>query len=256
MSKINLKIMRFALILSLVFTVNSCDILLSSGDDYEEDVYDYDSTTDDGSGNGITSSAFTINLDGATALFTKTSEKSRGMRSNTRSTSSSPLAKILEDGSVEDVFNFSDDAYVPDISFIAIGPKGGVFVYFEYSIGYYDSNNEYKQIQFIKLYNNNTFEIIEESGYIKDFSWGWGAGEDQDPIIFDDNGGIFYAIYNYDENYNYNYTLKKFYNNETTELTTSSNIYIEAFFTDGTDLFFLGRNHTDDNNSSFLRVVY
>lgn len=163
---------------------------------------------------------------------------------------SSPLIKMLNDGSLAEVLKFPEEVYVPEVNFIAISPTKDVYVYFNSAINYMDSNNENIEMQFIKLNPDNTVEVIEKNGWIQEYNWNWGIRDKQKPIVFSNNGDIFYTIWSENKFY-----LKKYSNGITTELTTGNGITIEAFFTDGTDIFYLGRNFTQDNNAYFLRHV-
>lgn len=189
-----------------------------------------------------------VNLDGALALLTKKSTTAQMSRSSTDL--NSPIIKMLNDGTLAEVLKFPEGIYVPEISFIAIGPTKDVYAYFSSPITYYTDTNEYIEMQFIKLNPDNSIEIIEKNGMIQEYNWSWGISEKQKPVIFSSNGDIFYTIWI--EN---NFYLKKYSNGISTELTTGNGITIESFFTDGTDIFYLGRNSTQDNNAYFLRHV-
>jgi len=199
----------------------------------------------------------TANLAGAEALVTRSTSEgmanSIGARSiGARAAGASPLAKILADGSVADVLNFPDGMWVPDIRFVAVGPEGSVYVYFDGPLEIWNdqAGEPAFRAQMIHITPDEEVRVVEEEGWIPDFNWGWDAGRDQKPVVFDDDGGMYYVIeQNSDRN------LKRYADGQTSVLTAAGNLDIQAFFTDGTSLFYLARNNTQDNNASYLKKV-
>ena len=213
--------------------------------------------TNNGTNNGgptTGTTSFSVNLTGAKALVTKTaSTKSLGRGFQSRAITDSPLAKILEDGSVANVIQTdSGTPALPNIKFIAVSPTGDVFVYFEWSFSVPSADGKgTQQAQFIKLRSDNKYEVVEANAYINDFAWNYGAGAAQKPVVFNDDGSIFYATSGQTGT-----TLKRYFDGQTKELTaTDAKANIEAFFTDGTNLYFVARNNSETNKAYFLRMV-
>lgn len=239
----HLRKILFLIIVAL--TVFSCELPSGSDEDEDEVVQKPDLPQ------GGTSSNIVVNLDGASALFTQNTNVSRGLRS--RSVDQSPLVKILEDGTIEEVLRIEtngEDVYFPNIRFIATGLDSSVYVCFDHPFHVPEENGTGKEIVFIHLTKDNKMTIIENYAHVQDFEWSWGAGNGQDPVIFDDQGAMYYTVWNNDD-----LKLKRYFNGTTTELNSSSNINVEAFFTDGKYIFFLGRNNQQDNQAYFLRMV-
>src|SRR6056297_2722287 len=94
-------ILRGALVLFLVMLLNmltlGCDNPLNS-DSTNDEKSNPTNTSDD------ISDVLSANLDGAKAFVTRSTEESRFVSKSSRSGGNSPLVKILEDGSIEDVF--------------------------------------------------------------------------------------------------------------------------------------------------------
>lgn len=242
------KIVRLVFIstlgLSLLF---SCNLFFPDDSDSEPE-QEQEQEQGGSSGNGNPDSGIeglTVNLDGAKAFVTKSASSSRSLSSNgfiSRSIGESPLVKILEDGSIEDVLSFPGDISIPDITFIAISKDGSIYVQFSYGFSVGDS-----QMQFIKINKNETIEVIEANGSIDVYNY---SDTTKEPIAFSDDGGIFYAINYYDSK---GLRIKKYLNGNSETIVDGEHISIRSFFTDGIDIFVLGSNSSSENNSVFLR---
>ena len=211
--------------------------------------------TNNGTNNGGPTSgtvSFSVNLTGAKALVTKTaSTKSLGRGFQSRAITDSPLAKILDDGSVANVIVTDGNSQMPNIKFLAVSPTGDVFVYFEQPMNVPTADGKSTtQAQFIKLNSNNTYEVVEANVGINEWTWNQ-AGNEQKPVVFNDDGSIYYAAYS-----NTGLALKRYMNGVATTLTSSeANANITAFFTDGTNLYYAANNNAAQNKAFYLRMV-
>lgn len=238
-----MKLFIKALAVFLVLSCLSCEL---TGDNENNDPGNNDNNNQQTGSTNIS-----VNLDGASALFTQSTSPSRGGLS--RSVDQSPLVKLKEDGTIEEVLKIeynTENVYFPNIRFIATGLDGSVYVCFDHPFHVPEEDGPGKEIVFIHLTKDNKMTIIENYAHVQDFSFNWGAGAGQDPVIFDDNGAMYYTVWN-----NNDLKLKKYYNGVSESINSSGNINIEAFFTDGKYVFFLGQNNQQDNKAYFLRMV-
>lgn len=231
----------FTLILSFSLFL-SCNLFVA-----EENDPDPEPNTvvpeDNNSDSGI--KGLTVNLHGAKAFVTKTASNSRSLNSNgamSRSLGESPLVKIMEDGSIEDVFEFPSGVQAPDIEFIAVSKDGSIYIQFSNSFWVGDQD-----MQFIKINTDESIEVIETQGYIGTYNYGDTFNK---PIAFADDGGIFYAV---DYRDSKGISIKKYLNGEFETIVNGENISIRSFFSDGSDIFLQGSNSSEQNNAVFLR---
>lgn len=151
---------------------------------------------DSGSGN------IEFDLSGAIALAGTNSSNALSA-SNARSAVSSDLVKILEDGSMEKAIS-SGDGYFPSISFISIESDGSVYICFEYTHYIYSGGSE-KTMQLVRIYNDNSYDIIwppdsdTQYEYGEIYTWDW-YGMDADPLIKDPNGNIYFKTTTWNAN--------------------------------------------------------
>ncbi len=233
------------LVLAVSILLGSCNSPINPGGDINNPL---------NPGGGQVVGGLTVNLSGAKALVTKSASnvaQSMGRGFSPRAITDSPLVKILENGTLENVLQTDGTASLPDIDFLALSPTGDVFVYFKYSFQLKTGDN-YQSLQFIKLTSDNKIEIVEGNCYINKFQgYGGGAGANQKPVVFNDDGSIFYAMWDGDGP-----VLKRYAAGVATAVTKKiANVQIEAFFTDGTNLYYVGRNNTETNRAYYMRMV-
>lgn len=231
-----------------------------------------DSDNDGQPAEGNPSSALQFDLSNATAVGAAEMNVSANnltgsslLEGSSSSEAAFGLVKVLDDGSVEMAMDAPEDAWLPDVQFIAISPgdeNHDVYASFDGAInlGWDEESDEEVQVAgFLHIEPDGTYyEIMDGDGRVKDYSW---SGDDEfKPVAFDDSGKMYFVweswaggdnvevLYRYDP-----------VDHVTTALTAQLSGYrYESFRVspDGARLFVQGRrdSYSGGSEASFFRM--
>lgn len=235
------------LIISVAIVV-SCN--LSGGDD------------DDNNPTSPITGGLKFNLQGAKAIAASGGTSSLA-RIHTKSTNPQ-LLKILEDGTVANIFDFSQNyfPYIPDISFLYIGEDKSLYVCFSGSFSFPNTEGIFIQAQFIRLKPDNTYEILwpldpsssnyGSQGCVRTYTW---YGMDMDPILVGSDGKLYFMVEKSSAGYNTSHVyMYDPHSGGKPVLRTPANstAQLESFTVDSQNRLFVKSSYSP-NSPNFLR---
>ncbi len=193
----------------------------------------------------VPSGVLSVSLAGTKALATVSVGQPKGFgQASARAADSSPLVKILEGGSIEDVLKPGPGVTLPEIDFIAVHPVDqALYISFKTT-----ATLGTMTATFLRVNKDETVEIIEsEKAIYRIATEGWRSA--QNPVAFTDDGSIYYAVSG-----TAGVSLRRFAKGVSTTFSPNAAVTISRFFSDGSNLFFLGQIAEQLNTSTFLKV--
>ncbi|GHV37156.1 hypothetical protein AGMMS49546_04120 [Spirochaetia bacterium] len=263
-NKIFLGLIGILLVFSFVFI--GCDMGGGGGDDGN-------GNNENGNNENGSALALKFNLSGAKAVYAAEAQTGgTGQAQDIRAAyaASDVLFKILEDNSVAPIME-GYTGYVPSVRFIAHSPVAGKKdIYICFSQDLYINNGENNgspmRINFIHVKEDGSvIAILKSEGnsgnsykQVSQYYYG-GSSQNQDAVIFDAQGNLYFTVSENSNSSNTNVIYK--YNPETgvsTALTAAvPNTYFQSIkvSSDGSLVFAQGNRSSGSSYASYLRVI-